>query len=239
MIYLIKLSKRRIKSKKTPGRRSINKFYNRIIIPMYQKFSALLFLAVFSLLFMGINACQNDSLKRKRAAKTQLEMYPGSTLQDIYKSFFQDEFGPGHLLGSTINARRYFDYELSIMTSRKRYDAEPCGTGINYYRVPMDLVKDNLVSADAFFQAFAESAENFTIPDVDSWKQKREENLTDIVIFRSDIPGFEKDSILIAHMLENGEVVTHHSDFFKENFDPHYRIMTKSKWIELQSEIKN
>ena len=40
-----------------------------------------------------------------------LDRYPLSTLADLYKSFFQDEFGPGHLLADEAGALSYLDRE--------------------------------------------------------------------------------------------------------------------------------
>ena len=38
------------------------------------------------------------------AVERMLADYPQSTLQDIYKSFFQDRFGPGHIVPDSAKA---------------------------------------------------------------------------------------------------------------------------------------
>ena len=93
-------------------------------------------------------------------------------MQDIYKSFFQDEFGPGHLAPDSAGAAQYLAYELSEMSSRGNYNPEPCGTGRNFYRVPLDLVKDSFVSSADLLDAFLESASGFKEPEIDAWKVK-------------------------------------------------------------------
>ncbi len=105
-----------------------------------------------------------------KAVHKQLELYPESSLKDLYKSFFQDEFGPGHLLGNPEKAKTYFEQELEVMVSRGRHTVEPCGLGCNYYRVPMDPVIDGLIPAEAYFTAFLAGSMETTKPDVHEWK---------------------------------------------------------------------
>lgn len=69
------------------------------------------------------------------AVERHFQLYPASLLIDVYKSFFQVEHGPGHLLKDPDAARKRFDQELSDMTSRGRYTLEPCGLGLRFCRV--------------------------------------------------------------------------------------------------------
>ena len=56
-----------------------------------------------------------DTVAMRSAIERQLVTYPESTLQDIYKSFYQEHFGPGHIISDTASARRYLMRELSEM----------------------------------------------------------------------------------------------------------------------------
>ena len=47
-----------------------------------------------------------DTAAVHSAIERQLATYPESTLQDIYKSFYQEHFGPGHIISDTASARR-------------------------------------------------------------------------------------------------------------------------------------
>src|SRR5512138_100258 len=124
------------------------------------------------IIMLLFQTCQRPENDIERAVRAQTRLYPKSGLQDIYKSFFQDEFGPGHLLSDTAGAWQYLEYELSEMTSSGNHTAEPCGTGKNFYRVPLDLVKDGMISDTALFCSFMEGATKFSLPDVESWKKK-------------------------------------------------------------------
>ena len=59
----------------------------------------------------------------ERVVKWQLENYPESRLTDLYKNFFQDKFGPGHMVADTASAGAYIRRESLIFTNHK--DAGP------------------------------------------------------------------------------------------------------------------
>jgi len=191
---------------------------------------------IFALLL--IQGCSKRVDEVDRAIKAQIQCYPESGLQDIYKSFFQDEFGPGHLLNDTAGAWQYLEYELSEMTSSGNHTAEPCGTGKNFYRVPLDLVKDGIISDTALFTAFMESASKFSLPDIESWKKKWAKIEIVIENMNLDIPNYEQDKKAIAEMLGQGETAVHHSRKYEELYKPHYRILGREKWEKLSSKFK-
>jgi hypothetical protein len=190
------------------------------------------------LTFLALQGCSCDDNEIMDAVRNQLQRYPESSLQDIYKSFFQDEFGPGHLLEDTAGARQYLDYELDEMTSSGNYVAEPCGTGRNFWRVPLDLVKDGMISDSVFFSAFMESASSFRLPDIESWKKKWEEILVVIERMNLNLPDFDKDKKALADMLSQGETAVHHSQRYEELYKPHYRIMGREQWERLSLNFK-
>ena len=75
------------------------------------------------LLLCSFTSCQKSSKDNIReAVERQLRDYPKSRLQDLYKSFFQDRFGPGHLVNDTSTAGKYLRYELNNSESfHERY----------------------------------------------------------------------------------------------------------------------
>jgi hypothetical protein len=169
-----------------------------------------------------------------RAAITEhIQAYPLSTLKDIYKSFYQDNFGPGHLLQDTIAAWDYLVEEVSQMKSNGNYLAEPCGLGKNFVRVPLDVVKDSLFDIAVFYKAFVESSKSFSIPDISQWQEQWEDILEVIEGMDLNLSNFEQDKKEISEMLDRGEAVVHHSRIYAENYDPHYRLMTLEQWMAL------
>jgi hypothetical protein len=197
--------------------------------------------------------CRTPESDLEKAIAWQLEKYPASRLQDIYKSFFQDRFGPGHLLEDTAAAKVYLFDELALMSGRGRYGAEPCGLGENFYRVPLDLVKDGKIDAGRFYDIFVQSSRDFRLPDDGSagpqagrvpgpdslrgWITEWERINSVIEKMNTDLPGYEEDSRAITAMLDRGEYVVHHSQEYLEAYDPHYRILRKEYWSLVQQEI--
>ena len=198
----------------------------------YLKSTSLLLLLLS--LLLTLSHCSPEKSEIRQAVDIQLKRYPESTLQDIYKSFLQDEFGPGHMLNDLDVAKEYFDLELEDMVSRGRHDAEPCGAGKYFVRVPMDLVKDGLIREEDFFNAFVESSKNFQKPDLAAWKEKWE--MIDKVVKRMNLklPDYERDKKMLQKIIERGEPVIHHSERFDKAYDPHYRIMSLPVWEELK-----
>jgi len=191
------------------------------------------------LAMIALQHCQTPDNEIMLAVRNQLKIYPESTLQDIYKSFFQDEFGPGHLVENVSYAREYFDLELEEMASHGRHNADPCGTGKNFYRVPLDLVKDGKIPSEDYFNAFLESASSFTTPDVLAWKNQWTEIVSIIEKMDVDIPNFKEDKEALYRWLEQGETMVHHSQAYHDKYDPHYRIMGRKQWERLKGSILN
>jgi hypothetical protein len=182
-----------------------------------------------------LQSCQPSDTDIRQAVKAQLKRYPASTLQDIYKNFFQDEFGPDHSIKDSATAREYFDLELEEMKSSGNHVAEPCGLGKNFYRVPMDLVKDGIINDSSYFRAFLESAAAFKTPGIETWKKDWGRIVAVIERMNPDIPNFERDKKVLTGMLDRGEVSVHHSQFYLDNYNPHYRIIGKKEWEKLEA----
>jgi len=183
------------------------------------------------------NAHDSKHTEIKETIVEIMEAYPSSTLIDLYKAFYQDHFGPGHLLADTAAAWNYFIYELQEMKSYGRYTAEPCGMGVNFVRVPMDIVKDSLIDEETYFMAFLQSSGSFTSPDIDKWRHDWDGLALYIEEMNLDLPDFEEDKNFLKTMLEGGETMVHHSEIYRLAYHPHYRIMTLDRWAGLRERI--
>lgn len=156
--------------------------------------------------------------------RKMLREYPQSTVQDIYKSFFQDRFGPGHLVADTAAARKYLRTEIEKMGTSSLPYYEPAGAGKNFYRVNLSLVKEGVVSEDIFFSAFLESAAKIKFPTIEEWSAEWNEILRYIP---TDIENYSADKCRIDSLLATGNYVCHHSRRYNEAYHPHYRLIDK------------
>ncbi|MBR0453306.1 MAG: hypothetical protein IIX29_05130, partial [Bacteroidales bacterium] len=103
------------------------------------------------------------------AVSRQMQQYPASTLQDIYKNFFQDRFGPGHIVADTARAGAYLREELKQVTRMDVPMYEASAERAAYYRVSLAAIKSGLVSYEVFFSAFIRSVTALPGVDVSDW----------------------------------------------------------------------
>ena len=155
----------------------------------------------------------------------QLATYPESTLQDIYKSFYQEHFGPGHIISDTASARRYLMKELSEMEGTQSPYFEPTGSQGDYVRVYLSAVADSLIIAEQLLDALVRSANSWQEPSV-SWSEKWHAIVSLIQANKMEIEGFEADLPLLNEAARNNQAV-HHSLRYNEAYHPHYRIVER------------
>ena len=152
---------------------------------------------IFNLLFLfcvSFAGCGSSSVERiKKSVERQLRDYPKSTLQDLYKSFFQDRFGPGHMVNDTSSAGNYLRYELNNSDSFHKMYYEPTGCDTNYYRVNLSVLKENKISYQKFFDAFLRSVEKVDMNDISEWKEEWNIIETVIISMNLNLDNFEED----------------------------------------------
>lgn len=117
-----------------------------------------LLLAVFLSCSFCLFGQSFDTLSIRATIEHQLTAYPESTLQDVYKSFYQDRFGPGHMISDTASARSYLKRELSQMGEVSAVYYEPTGNEGKFVRVYLSAVVDGLITAEQLLDAFVRSA---------------------------------------------------------------------------------
>ena len=178
-----------------------------------------------------------DTVAVRSAIERQLVTYPESTLQDIYKSFYQEHFGPGHIISDTASARRYLMRELSEMGKTQSPYFEPTGSQGDYIRVYLSAVANSLITAERLLDAFIRSANLWQEPAA-SWLDKWEAIVSIIQTNKMEIGNFETDLPLLTEAARNNQAV-HHSSRYNEAYHPHYRIVERGIFeIELKPSLK-
>ena len=167
-----------------------------------------------------------DTAAVRSAIERQLATYPESTLQDIYKSFYQEHFGPGHIISDTASARRYLMHELSEMGETQSPYFEPTGSQGDYVRVYLSAIADSLITAEQLLDALVRSANSWQEPSV-NWSEKWRAIISVIQANKMEIVGFEADLPLLNEAAQNNQAV-HHSQRYNEAYHPHYRIVERS-----------
>ena len=180
-------------------------------------------------ILLAAGCSRTDKQAVEAAIARQLEMYPETTLQDVYKSFYQEAFGPGHIIEDEYSAAAYFHQETSISTEKPfgGYLYEPTGSQGGYYRVSLYAVNSGILPADVLLSAFIRSAIPVTPEGVKEWKKTWKS--VEKAAAQFNLPGYEADKKALDDILasDSPDKAVHHSDAYNAAYDPHYRIVRK------------
>lgn len=180
-------------------------------------------------LLVVATACTGDSTRERirQSVERQMERYPHSTLRDLYKNYFQDRFGPGHIIADEKAADNYLRYELENSATMEGDDYEPTGYEERFMRVNLSVIADGRVPYDKYLSAFVRSVNGIEPITVEQWRE--EWKVIDEVIneMNLNLPDYEADRAEIWALLEREEYVMHHSKLFEQHYDPHYRIIER------------
>ncbi|MDR2009541.1 MAG: hypothetical protein LBQ22_03575 [Bacteroidales bacterium] len=189
----------------------------------------ILYLLLATVLTLSSFSADNKDFEEKvrDAVNRQMKIYPKSTLKDLYKNFFQDRFGPGHIIADTAAARRYLLNELNSYSVSSGELAEPTGWEQNFYRVNLSVLKDEIIPLDRFLDAFIRSVNEIKPITVEEWQKEWSQIEAVIRSMNLSLPNYDNDYNEIKNRLEEGNYVGHHSKEFNESYAPHYRIISK------------
>lgn len=177
---------------------------------------------------MGFAACAEDRESQQivEAVKALVSQYPEATLQDVYKSFYQERFGPGHMIPNVENARNYLMSEMEQAAENNGAYYEPTGSDGRYVRIYLNAVADGKISAQQLLDAFVESA-NHVEPRSDKWSEQWSKIVN--VIEKKQLPVAASDELKqwLKECSEQDEAV-HHSEAYNQVYRPHYRIVERN-----------
>jgi hypothetical protein len=103
----------------------------------------------YILIALIILSCTETDLKIRKFVDSELSLYPESRLTDIYKSFFQDAYGPDHLIPDTTRAGIFLSRELAHEDWPDTLRFQPTGVEHDYIRVNLMMVKNGGYFGDA------------------------------------------------------------------------------------------
>ena len=186
------------------------------------------------LIICAVCSFNSFSITKEEALENFVNNYPKAQLTDIYKSFYQDNFGPGHLLGDTIAASNYFYSELEEQTQWGGPIFEFTGEGKNFIRLNMDLVRNGDISAEDYFRAFQNSLGRVDQPSDEYWISEWT-NIDSIINSKGyHFINESNDREFIKEKLASRNFPIHHSNNFNENYNFHYRIISLPEFYKLK-----
>jgi hypothetical protein len=184
------------------------------------------FIACCLLFGAGIAQAQTlDSTAVRNAIVRLSTTYPQATLQDVYKSFYQEHFGPSHLIPDTATARYYLMHELAEYDQATAFYYEFTGSEGRFVRVYLSAIADSLITAEQLLDAFVRSSDPVGQPAID-WQTKWAFIVE--VVTRSGIrfDNFEQDAKLLREASLKG-LEMRHSRVYNTAYHPHYRIIRR------------
>lgn len=190
---------------------------------------------ILSVIFFSLQA---NAITKEEALEYFVKIYPKAQLIDVYKSFYQDNFGPGHLLGDTVAAKRYILAELEDTTEWGGPKIEFTGEGKNFIRLNMDLIRKEIIPVDAYFKAFQNSIGRVKKPNDDYWIS--EWMRIDSIILEKNYHFLNEDvdRNYIKDRLASKNFPIHHSEKFNDNYNFHYRIISLPEFEKLRREYQ-
>lgn len=174
---------------------------------------------------MEINAQETNKAAMRQTIEYHLTTYPASTLQDIYKAFYQEHFGAEHMIADTAAVRNYLNYELGHCDDQTiTLYYEPIGISGNYVRVYLNAVNDGLITPEQLLWAFLDSAKPVKHAALD-WATQWEAIIEVIDEINPGL-GSEEERTLLHQASQHNQAV-HHSRTYNAAYHPHYRIIER------------
>ena len=151
--------------------------------------------------------------------------YPQATLQDLYKTCYQDFFGAEHMIRDTASVKRYLHYEieqcatedLTLMPAQ-----EPTGFRHRFVRVNLRCILDGQMTEDELFEAFLDAA-NTSTPVHTDWQT--EWSQIETIALQVHPAWVDTELQKTLHEAAQANCAVHHSDAFRNAYHPHYRII--------------
>ena len=178
-----------------------------------------------------MTACVQRGNLPKDEVRTMCEqiagMYPAATLQDVYKTCYQDFFGAEHLMKDTATAREYLHYELTELRNERMSELamplrEPTGFRHRFERINLALVLNGEMTEEELLGLFIEAAGKDNALHnrwVDEWTEIEE-------IALQVQPAWQNEELqAVLHEAAANNQAVRHSESFRNTYNPHYRII--------------
>lgn len=176
-----------------------------------------------------VSTTSEPATQMREGVRYIADTYPAATLQDVYKSFYQDYFGSEHMVPTKEQVMAYVEYELTHLGSDTMLMPlrEPTGWRHRFERVSMALVLDGSMTKEQLAEGFIDAATHPLAGDSAGWRTEWEQIESIALELRPDWT----DSLLMAELRWCADSCygVHHSLSFRTTYHPHYRIHFTSR----------
>lgn len=157
--------------------------------------------------------------------------YPKMKFDDLLKLIYQNSFGPKHMSSnpSIEKVQNYIHEELEDFEDYSgTHQVESIGN--DYYRVSLSVIHSQLMTSQELAEAFYQSMIESPIIDDDSIKvfTSQLKLLCDLVSREAIALDKDKCEQWVEDYLDHGIRPVKHSEVYRDNYHPHYRVVHKS-----------
>ena len=162
------------------------------------------------------------------AVNKEIERFPELSITDLYKFFYQGEFGPNHFIDDRKSAEIWLTKELESIEDEQVPILYNVGLSDNFLRVDLRFIKQQIISMEELFEMFLKSTKKQVKYDKAQWSKlwviihHELLNCTDIC-YKSNLD----DIARVNNALESDDMSIHHSNHFKKLYKPHYRLISR------------
>lgn len=187
---------------------------------------------IFAALLLSINTLSAQSLdyvKIKAFVDMNIGAFPKSTLQDIYKSFYQAVYGPEHLVTDSAKVIAYIEEELKQDFDNKFPTVQYLGISDKFVRVNLDIIgaEETRISTEMLADCFMRSSQTKGDTPIEEFRSHWRQVVDYIIGGGIQLENFRQDSLYIESILAKGQYVWVHSPQYKAAYKPHYRVVSR------------
>ena len=148
-----------------------------------------------------------------------------ATLQDVYKTCYQDYFGAEHLVNDTASARQYLHRELDECRDTDMSQMpkkEPTGFRHRFTRVNLSCVVDGELSEKQLLALFLEAAGKDNAFN-NNWAEEWEK--IENIALKICPAWIDQELQTDLQEAARNKQAVRHSEAFRNAYHPHYRII--------------
>lgn len=152
------------------------------------------------------------------------QKYPLMSLDDDYKLMHQVIFGPKHFMLNPHKEKvlNYLEHELNEMDLDDHHQVfEPIGNG--FYRVYLNCLSLNVITKDELIDAFYRSM-HLDLGEQD----KLIKDMDDALAIVKEMTQDKNFTGKMAELKTKGYPAVHHSETYRNHYQPHYRVIHES-----------
>lgn len=189
------------------------------------RIKSIFFVIVGGIAVSLLTACNNEDKAIRQMCEEIHAQYPLATLQDVYKTCYQDYFGAEHLMSDTAAARQYLQRELAecrntdmnLMPKR-----EPTGFRHRFSRINLSCIVEGELTEKQLLALFFDAAGKENAYG-DAWAEEWQK-IERIAL--KVCPDWANEPLQAElRLAAEGNHAVRHSEAFRKAYHPHYRIV--------------